>query len=381
MVVFQTGLSLALCAVTFLATAWPVKKSGNIWRGLAGILINETLFLFWRELVNTIYILREGEVTLNYLSDYYFFGMVLWMLYWSLSLFSYLLFICPVLRGDKKRPGKMELALKAGIFVMAPLTIYFLLEQVASAVVVSNEKGLMGLVAAVIIFSVYLFLYVLVERYYVLANNRNEYEKMEQYRMEQLEFYQTKMVSEERLREIYHDMNKYYEAFQMLKDEAPEEVTGYIGELEQSMHEFERPFETGNALVDTILMDKEKEAKKRKIPFEVSIQTRRLKNYKSVYLCSVFANALDNAIEACERQREKAFIHVDITKMGEGVYILFQNPYRQENVSEDELKTWKKDSLFHGLGLRNIKNAVERCGGDMSIHMGEGVFALSVILP
>ena len=42
---------------------------------------------------------------------------------------------------------------------------------------------------------------------------------------------------------------------------------------------------------------------------------------------------------------------------------------------------WKKDSLFHGLGLRNIKNAVERCGGDMSIHMGEGVFALSVILP
>lgn len=66
------------------------------------------------------------------------------------------------------------------------------------------------------------------------------------------------------------------------------------------MQSLERTVVTGNALVDTILMEKEKEAHSKEIDFQIVAQTTRLSEFKSVYLCSIFANALDNAIEACD---------------------------------------------------------------------------------
>ena len=119
-------------------------------------------------------------------------------------------------------------------------------------------------------------------------------------------------------------MSKYMEAFENLKKEQPGEIQGYIEQLADSMQSLEHSVVTGNALVDTILMEKEKEAHSKEIDFQIVAQTTRLSEFKSVYLCSIFANALDNAIEACDEvPREKAFVKIDITEAGDGVYILF----------------------------------------------------------
>ena len=108
----------------------------------------------------------------------------------------------------------------------------------------------------------------------------------------------------------------------------------------------ERTVVTENALVDTILMEKEKEAHSKEIDFQIVAQTTHLSEFKSVYLCSIFANALDNAIEACDGvPREKAFVKVDITEAGNGVYIL-----TRKTVNENTLKRPKKINFCTDLG-------------------------------
>lgn len=203
---------------------------------------------------------------------------------------------------------------------------------------------------------------------------------MEKIRMRQLEFYQSKMLAEDKLRKLTHDMSKYMEAFENLKKEQPGEIQGYIEQLADSMQSVERTVVTGNALVDTILMEKEKEAHSKEMDFQIVAQTTRLSEFKSVYLCSIFANALDNAIEACDEvPREKAFVKVDITEAGDGVYILFENSYPEDR-KRKYFETSKEDKFLHGFGLKNIQNGVEKCGGNVSIHMGAGVFSLSILL-
>ena len=125
-----------------------------------------------------------------------------------------------------------------------------------------------------------------------MKKQQKEYEDMEKIRMRQLEFYQSKMLAEDKLRKLTHDMSKYMEAFENLKKEQPGEIQGYIEQLADSMQSVERTVVTGNALVDTILMEKEKEAHSKEIDFQIVAQTRRIcRRLRSVYLCSIFADA------------------------------------------------------------------------------------------
>lgn len=373
-------LVILLVLGTFLSAAYPLRRVSSAWRGVAALFILEILFQVCKQLIYRMYSFYDSEAALLFLQEYDAFCMVLWLLCWCLSVFMCLLFVCPLLREEKREYQRWELFIKVFISLAAAGVIACLLLQVASTACISYAKGAAGVLSAVIVLAGALFMYFFAERYYTLKESRDEYEKMEQYRMEQLEFYQDKMISEERIRQLYHDMNKYYDAFLALKEEAPDEVSGYVSELTRSLKETYRPYDSGNTLVDTILMEKEKAAGKEGIPFEVRIQTKRLKDYKSVYLCSIFANALDNAIEACQRQQEKGYIRVEITKMGGGVFILFENPCQTEPSVYGNFPTWKADSFLHGLGLKNIRNAAEKCGGTVSVHIGDGVFSLSVLL-
>lgn len=53
-----------------------------------------------------------------------------------------------------------------------------------------------------------------------MKKQQKEYEDMEKIRMRQLEFYQSKMLAEDKLRKLTHDMSKYMEAFENLKERA-----------------------------------------------------------------------------------------------------------------------------------------------------------------
>lgn len=134
---------------------------------------------------------------------------------------------------------------------------------------------------------VLLVIFFKIEKYYEMKKQQKEYEDMEKIRMRQLEFYQSKMLAEDKLRKLTHDMSKYMEAFENLKKEQPGEIQGYIEQLADSMQSVERTVVTENALVDTILMEKEKEAHSKEIDFQIVAQTTHLSEFKSVYLCSI----------------------------------------------------------------------------------------------
>ena len=94
-------------------------------------------------------------------------------------------------------------------------------------------------------------------------------------------------------------------------------------------------------------------------------------------LCSIFGNALDNAIESAEKLEdpEKRQIKVYVYAQNQFVIIRFENFY-------DGLPlTTKKNQSLHGYGIRNIRENARKYGGNVNIRAEDGCFQLLVLLP
>lgn len=112
---------------------------------------------------------------------------------------------------------------------------------------------------------------------------------------------------------------------------------------------------------------------------------------KPADICSIFANALDNAIEACENMPEERerIIRLEIKKAGQFFAIKLINTYeeRREGINLGKLfdgkerRTSKKDKSLHGYGTQNINATVEKNNGILKSEAGEGWFTLSIMLP
>lgn len=93
----------------------------------------------------------------------------------------------------------------------------------------------------------------------------------------------------------------------------------------------------------------------------------------------MFANALDNAAEAIEREgvsEEKRRISLE-SRFRKGMFVLsVKNPSSVKVVEGKIPNTGKTDRKNHGVGLKSIQEAVKRYQGNMELHTEDGIFEL-----
>ncbi|MGN1206586.1 MAG: ATP-binding protein [Eubacterium sp.] len=362
------------------SAAFPVRKKRDVFLGVAAMGICAFVEFLWYCIFRGFFLSDPYVVIWDTIHENDILGIHFEFLYTTTALYTFLLCILPHMRLERKGQSARAIFEKISMALLSIVVFAVGLHFQYTFIYTDVYNVQCCFFLCLLLYVAILVKFFQIEKYYEMEKQQKEYEDMEQIRMRQLEFYQSKMLAEDKLRKLTHDMGKYMEAFEKLKKEQPGEIQNYIEQLSDSMQDVERHVVTGNALVDTILMEKEKEAHSKEIDFQIVAQTTRLSEFKSVYLCSIFANALDNAIEACDGvPRERAFVKIDITEAGAGVYILFENSYR-ENRKRNYFETSKEDKFLHGFGLKNIQNGVEKCGGNVSIHMGKGVFSLSILL-
>ena len=109
-------------------------------------------------------------------------------------------------------------------------------------------------------------------------------------------------------------------------------------------------------------------------------------DWKPIDICSVFANAIDNAAEACSKLPDDAekYIRITFRKTELHRIITITNP-TAEQVDCNALNsgahfTSKKDKERHGFGVRNIRRAAEKYGGILKLDCENGEFTLTIVL-
>lgn len=194
--------------------------------------------------------------------------------------------------------------------------------------------------------------------------------------------YENMIQAQEKLRYVYHDLKNHMIC--MKSYDTKEEIISYINNLEFQINDFENLRNTGNKTLDIILNDKIHLCKKYNIEFEDSINISKLNFIKENDICSIFANALDNAIEACiniNDEIEKR-IEVKATYINGFAVIKFINTKINDiKFTGDRIKTSKEDNKIHGIGLASIKYIVNKYDGEVIVNYSENEFILKIMIP
>lgn len=198
------------------------------------------------------------------------------------------------------------------------------------------------------------------------------------------------------MRGLRHDMRSHMANVSLLVKSAVgsvnEELESYIGKMEETVSRLDFAYQTGNPITDIIIHQKGQEAEKKQILFQVDFAYPPKLRIDVYDVAVILNNALENAIEACDRMAccdtvvEKQIKLRSYVK-GSLFFIEVENDFSEQIVIEQESGlsvSSKENRKLHGLGLSNIQRCAKKYMGDIDIVVsdtdGRKKFSLTVMM-
>jgi hypothetical protein len=160
-------------------------------------------------------------------------------------------------------------------------------------------------------------------------------------------------------------------------EKAEKHIGDHIGELVKVIN-------TGNISIDAMLnyfQQEVKEALGIEIKAELLIPPEM--DIDSVHIVTILGNAIENAMEACERlEPDERYIHIKaVVKNKNSLLISITNPYSVEPVVDKNgnLATTKEVKQGHGIGLISISDIMPAEKGQIYYEYADNVFKFMVI--
>ncbi len=184
------------------------------------------------------------------------------------------------------------------------------------------------------------------------------------------------------IRSLKHDMGNHVMVMQKLSGQEQEQ---YARSLQEQYTAVAEGMQSGNPVTDAILMEWRREAVSKEIAFDCSFHYPADREVDAFDLSIILNNALANAVEAAKGGESAPAGYVRITSaLRENVYIIevensFDHPIVRNRESDLPVST-KEDKVFHGFGLRNIRQVAQKYHGDMEVQVQGQVFRLSVMM-
>lgn len=193
------------------------------------------------------------------------------------------------------------------------------------------------------------------------------------------------------IRSMKHDMQNTVSVIMRLAAGEDAELQNYLTEFHRTLEELDFRYKTGNAVIDTLLNMKYHEIS-RTLP-DLELDADSLLFQEPLYIQSydigvILGNALNNALEACRRLHEKEresplFIRLSSFRKGNMFFLEVENSFDGKLIRKAQAEfpaTSKEDREAHGIGLLNIRNAVQKYHGAVDWSATDKVFTLSVMM-
>lgn len=209
---------------------------------------------------------------------------------------------------------------------------------------------------------------------------RHELESMQTILHNQYVQYQQSQEAMDLIHYKYHDLKHHIIALRAQEND--QQRAAYLDKMEEEIQNFEAQNRTGNQVLDTLLNAKMLQCMKKDISMTCVVDGTLFSFMDTMDICSIFGNALDNAIEYEEtmEEKEKRLIHVAAVSQKNFLIIRFEN-YCEEQLEPENLFSTKGDMNFHGYGLKSLRYTVKKYGGDVNINMENNWFVLKILIP
>lgn len=205
-------------------------------------------------------------------------------------------------------------------------------------------------------------------------------EQYERHLKMQLKHLDDILITQKQVKKFKHDFSNFQIGLQAYLDSGDLMGAGnYLKDLRVKIENSDNIIETGNTALDAILSTKIAIAESKNITVNTKIQIPEDISVDPIDMCIIFGNALDNAIEACDRAvAADKKIGITIICKDEVVLCKIVNTApKSENVL---LNTSKSDKQNHGFGLENIRTALAKYNANPTIEKTETEFTLKFVI-
>ena len=177
---------------------------------------------------------------------------------------------------------------------------------------------------------------------------------------------------------LFHDFHNHIGVLrQFLTHEKYGEAVRYLDELQAPVRNLTATVWTGDETADYLINSKAAAAEADGIQFQAQVEFPRRTNIRSVDLCAILGNLLDNAIEAARQVPDPSgrTVALTIRRIHQMLVIKVENSFAASPVQEGgELKTTKTEGGLHGWGLKSAQTAAEKYDGMVQAGVSGEVF-------
>lgn len=161
-----------------------------------------------------------------------------------------------------------------------------------------------------------------------------------------------------------HDAHNHLSAISSLNNDP--RIEQYIKKLIEQLETYKSHCHSGNKILDVILDKYYTECELADIRLIIDVRTCNLNNIDEIDLVAILGNLFDNALRAAKASIERT-IRFETAIRNSFYVIVLKNSCDIAPLSDGvQLISTKRDSEFHGLGLKSVLKVLKKYDGDMS---------------
>lgn len=194
------------------------------------------------------------------------------------------------------------------------------------------------------------------------------------------EYYKDLKKNYEENRKIIHDIKNYIDVLDKIYNTYSGKHNSLKSQIIEKLDEQKIKYNSGSEILDIILADKDKKAFDKNIIFQFRMEILDLSFISEIDMITIFGNIYDNAIEANETVNQNKYITTVIYQVNKMLIIRVQNSCNNYmKLSGNVVKSTK--SGHSGLGITNIKNAIDKYDGIFNIDIIENRCTVLISIP
>ena len=210
----------------------------------------------------------------------------------------------------------------------------------------------------------------------------NEITLMQQRTDMQYNYYQQLEIEYKKSQNIMHDIKNHIKVLERLYQSGQNaEGLEYAERISEIVEGLGMKFKSNNRILNIIVNEKIRICKDGHIDFTYLVENIDLSFISDMDVTTIFANLLDNAIEACNKiVDETKQITLRVYQFNNMIIINLINSIDNAPV-QDEGKLISSKKNHKAIGLSNVSAAVEKYDGDINIEIEQKNFSVSIMIP
>lgn len=250
------------------------------------------------------------------------------------------------------------------LLISIPITSIFVCCLIIKMIVndLHNHSNFICLVIIIVLILINYFVYLIFERFnYIILEFYEKNILIQELKFNE-DYYKEVDKSNKKIRKIKHDLKNQLICLYDSLEEEPNVTKKILKDLYLEIEDADQYIYTENNTINSVLKVKCSRAKKMDINVEVEIQVPKKINLEYSEIGSLFGNLIDNAVEACEKVTcGNRFITIKSKLID--TYLMLEIHNSKIDISNNNLKTQKRNKEAHGIGLSSIQKIVKNHEG------------------